>query len=59
MVALNGAVELSCPIVKGGTFVSFIERLYLSDGSDLDGEFKLSLNDHDAATDFDPKVARK
>jgi len=58
MVAPNGAVELSCPVVEGGTFVSFIERLYLSDGSDLDGEFKLSLDDHDAAH-FDPKVARK
>jgi hypothetical protein len=59
MVAPNGAVELSCPVVKGGAFVSFIERLYLSDGSDLEGEFKLSLDDRDAADDFDPKVARK
>lgn len=59
MVSPNGAVELSCPVVKGGTFVSFIERLYLSDGSDLDGEFKLLLDDQDAEDDFDPKIARK
>lgn len=59
MVAPNGAAELSRPIVKGGTFQQFIERLYLSDGSDLDAEPKLSLDDDDAATNFDPKVARK
>ena len=59
MVASDGAVELSLPIVKGGTFKNFIERLYLSDGSDLDTVSKLSLDDKDIADDFDPKVARK
>ncbi|WP_026608201.1 hypothetical protein [Methylocapsa acidiphila] len=59
MVAPNGAVELSCPVVKGGTFESFVERLYLSDGSDLESEPKLSLDDQDIANDFDPKIARK
>ena len=59
MVAPNGAAELSRPIVKGGTFQQFVERLYLSDGSDLDSEPKLSLDDDDVVDDFDPKVARK
>lgn len=59
MVAPNGAAELSLPIVKGGTFKQFIERLYLSDGSDFDAESKLSLDDDDVADDFDPQVARK
>lgn len=58
MVAPNGAVELSCPLLKNGTFQHFVERLYLSDGSDLHKEPKLSLDDDDAA-DFDPQVARK
>ena len=59
MVDENGAVELSCPILKNGTFVDYIERIFLSDGSDIDGEAKLPLDDKDSATDFDPKVARK
>jgi hypothetical protein len=59
MVAPNGAVELSCATIKNHTFHHFLERIYLSDGSDLDGEFKLSLGNDDAAADFDPKVARK
>ena len=36
-----------------------IERLFLSDGSDLNKEPKLSLDDSDVAGDFDPMVARK
>jgi hypothetical protein len=59
MVAPNGAAELSRPIVKGGTFQKFIERLYLSDGSDMDSEPKFSFDHDDVADDFDPKVARK
>lgn len=59
MVAPNGAAELSLPVVKGGTFQKFIERIYLSDGRDMDGEPKLSLDEGDVATDFDPKVSRK
>lgn len=59
MVDENGAVELSCPILKKGTFVDYIERIFLSDGSDIDGEAKLPLDDKDSATYFDPKVARK
>jgi hypothetical protein len=59
MVDENGAVELSCPVVKNSTFVAYVERIFLSDGSDIDYEAKLLLDDKDSATDFDPKVARK
>ncbi|MER8404880.1 hypothetical protein [Mesorhizobium sp. M0601] len=59
MVAPDGAAELSCPVVKGGRFTHFVERLFLSDGSDLDAEPKLSFDSDDVADDFDPKVARK
>jgi hypothetical protein len=59
MVDENGAVEISCPVVKNSTFVAYVERIFLSDGSDIDGEAKLPLDDTDSATDFDPKVARK
>ena len=58
MVAPNGAAELSRAIVEGGRFTKFIERLYLSDGSDLDAEPKLLDND-ERADEFDPHVARK
>ena len=59
MVDEHGAAELSCTVVRNGTFVAPVERIFLSDGSDIDGEAKLPLDDKDAANDFDPKVARK
>jgi len=58
MVAENGAVELTQPIVQDGTFTGYVERIFLSDGSDLDLG-PLSLDDDDAVVDFDPQVARK
>jgi hypothetical protein len=60
MVAENGAAELTRPVVKNGTFTAYVERIYLSDGSDLDLARKSGdLDDGDAATDFDPQVVRK
>lgn len=59
MVAPDGAVELSCCAVRARTFKDFVERLFLSDGGDLDGELKHLLEDQDIADNFDPKVARK
>jgi hypothetical protein len=57
MVDERGAVELTRPVVKGGTFVAPIERLFLSDGGDFE---KPSLGeDDDIADDFDPQIARK
>jgi hypothetical protein len=58
MVDQNGAAELSRPVIVNGTFESCIERIYLSNGDDLDSIAK-SIDDGDAATDFDPVVARK
>lgn len=58
MVDQNGAAELSRPVVVNGTFESCIERIYLSNGDDLDRVAK-SLDEGDAVADFDPIVARK
>jgi hypothetical protein len=58
MVAESGAAELTLPIVKDSTFVSCVERIYLSNGDDLDRIAK-SFNDGDIADGFDPVVARK
>ena len=58
MVDRNGAAELTCPIISGDTFSSYIERVYLSDGKDADPE-ALSIDDSDIVNDFDPQVVRK
>jgi len=58
MVAENGAAELSCPIVEDGTFVTCVDRLYLSDGSDFGRGLDIT-DDSDVATNFDPQVIRK
>ena len=58
MVDEEGAAELTRPVVTGGTFSAYIERIYLSDGIDPEGK-GLSLDDDDAIVDFDPQVARK
>jgi hypothetical protein len=58
MVALNGAAELSRAMVEKRRFAKFIERLYLSDGSDLDTEPKI-LDIDDQIDQFDPQIARK
>lgn len=58
MVDLNGAAELGCPIIKKNTFTGFVERIYLTDGSEL-SRIPDALNDGEIADDFDPQVARK
>ena len=58
MVDEFGAAELTRPVIKNGTFVAYVEQIYLSDGSDLDRE-PLALDDGDVADDFDPQVVRK
>jgi hypothetical protein len=58
MVDERGAAELSRPVVEHGTFSAYVERIILSDGSDLDDEVTLD-SDEDVADDFDPKVVRK
>lgn len=58
MVAMNGAAELSCPIVREGTFKGFVDRIYLSTGEDFDGTAR-KFDDGDVAVTFDPQVSRK
>lgn len=58
MVDESGAAELSHPIVKENTFVSCIERIYLSNGDDLERVAR-SFDDGDVADNFDPLVIRK
>lgn len=58
MVDPRGAAELTRPVIEGGTFTAYVERIFLSDGGDLDVT-KLPLDDGDRADNFDPIVARK
>jgi hypothetical protein len=58
MVDENGAAELTRPVVRDGTFTSYIERIYLSDGSDMEGT-PVVLDDGDVPDEFDPQVVRK
>ena len=59
MVDEVGRAELTRPIVKGGTFDSYVERIYLIvDGGD-DPAAKLSLDDGDVADGFDPQIVRR
>jgi hypothetical protein len=59
MVDADGAAELTRPIVKGGRFAQYPERIYLSQGRDDLGGKPLALDDGDVADDFDPEVVRK
>ncbi len=58
MVDENGAAELSQPVIEGETFKMFVERIYLSNGSEFDPE-RISLDDDDPVMEFDPQVSRK
>ncbi len=58
MVAPDGAVELSRATVEHHQFKGFVERIYLSDGSDLGMEPEVG-DDDVPADEFDPQVARK
>lgn len=56
MVDESGAAELTRPVVKGGTFVAAIERIYFLDDDEGD---KLLDDAGDAPIDFEPQIARK
>lgn len=58
MVDEKGASELSRPVVSGGTFVAYIEQIYLGNG-DSDDEGLDLLGRDDAVDNFDPQVVRK
>jgi hypothetical protein len=58
MVDEQGAAELTRPVVKGGTFESAVERIYLSNGSD-DDRATITGDDTGPVDNFDPQVVRK
>lgn len=58
MVDPKGACELTRPVVKGGTFTGYVERIYLSSGMDTEGE-AIAVPDNPPVSDFDPAVVRK
>ena len=58
MVDERGAAELTSPVVKDGIFAACVERIYLSDGNDLDRGTRI-VDDSDAIKNFDPPVIRK
>lgn len=59
MVDDRGAAELTCAAInKSGNFVQPVERIFLSDGSDLAREPEVGTADK-PVTEFDPQVVRK
>lgn len=59
MVDEEGAAELTRPIILDGTFKSYVERIWLSNGLGDDLVDRPGLDSDDAVSDFDPQVARK
>ena len=60
MVDERGAVEVSRPVIENGRFAGFLDRIFVSDGSDL-RDFGLGL-DGDAPPpidDFDVSIIRR
>lgn len=58
MVDSKGACELTRPVVRGGTFTNYVERIYLSAGIEPDG-LAITLPDNPPVSEFDPEVVRK
>lgn len=58
MVDEHGAAELSRPVVKARTFVSCVERIFLSSGLDVAIDNVVPETD-DRADEFDPMVVAK
>ncbi|MEB4590133.1 hypothetical protein VSS37_03990 [Candidatus Thiothrix sp. Deng01] len=61
MLAQDGAVELSRPVVRKGKFDAYIERLFLLSGDDpLDsGSFDGQSTETGGQWDIEPEVTRK
>ncbi len=58
MVDSSGAAELTSPVVVGDTFTAYVERIYLTDGSDVTVD-PVEFSDADATNEFDPVVKPK
>ena len=59
MVDQSGAAELTRPIIEDGIFTFWPERIFLSDGKDMEHDPALGLDEGDVADEFDPPVIRK
>ncbi|MBW7852450.1 MAG: hypothetical protein H3C38_18290 [Rhodospirillales bacterium] len=60
MVDERGAVELSRPVIEDKKFTGFIERVFVSDGSDIEREKALPAEPLDQPVDdFDVPVRRR
>lgn len=60
MVDARGAVELSRPVIENGRYSGFIARIFISDGSDLDGkELGLGGDAPPPIDDFDVNIVRR
>jgi hypothetical protein len=57
MVDSDGAAELTRPVVKGGTFVAAVERIFLPSGADDSDKFLEDTTD--TVVEFEPQIARK
>jgi hypothetical protein len=58
MVDGDGAVELTRPVLQGGTFTGAVERIFLSFGKD-DDEAVIADDKTGPVDNFDPQVVRK
>ena len=59
MVDERGAVEVSRPVLEGGKFSKFIQRLFVSDGSELE-QIKITGSDISEPIDhFDIAISRR
>lgn len=58
MVDQKGGVEVSRPIVAEKKFIDFVERIFVSDGSDF-GKIELDETPPPPADDFDVTISRR
>lgn len=58
MVDESGAAELSRPVVRSGTFVAYVERIFLSANDPME-MISRELPHSSAIDEFDPQVVRK
>jgi hypothetical protein len=59
MVAENGAVEVTNAVVHNGRFADLVERIFVSDGSDMDIARRIDDKNGDDAVDFEVVVTRR
>ncbi|MDW9792139.1 hypothetical protein GOB42_15240 [Sinorhizobium meliloti] len=60
MVDDRGAVELSRPVIENGKYAGFVDRVFISDGSDIRGsEFGLGGDAPPPIDDFDVSIVRR